>query len=130
MKTPGCCSCCGRDCFEVIEFFPPGHPLDGRARRLGPPLECAERVTLLLTDGTTADVTVCADCQDIDLAHLWRECLGAFRFEEDNRQALGVHPNPGVITFLNHVMQQVPVGVLGRRGWPEVLRSENGPAHR
>ena len=92
---PGICKVCGRPTHEIERQFPIGHPLVGRPVRggIGKHLEGVVKASLLLTNGTWADLIVHGGCVDkIDLPQLWNDILETFRFEEDNRVLIGAMP--------------------------------------
>ena len=60
-KLPGRCSVCDEPVFEVVQVWNDG-PMQGRARKFGPPLEGAKRATVVLTNGTRSDFTLCGTC--------------------------------------------------------------------
>jgi hypothetical protein len=58
MKRLGHCTICDTVVFEIVEQRPDGNPT-----KLGAPLPIARRVTLVLMDGSSADVTFCSACE-------------------------------------------------------------------
>ena len=92
---PGFCKVCGEPTHKIERQYPLDHPLVGRPMRggLGEPLADVVKASLLLTNGTWADLIVHRGCVDkIDLPQLWGDILETFRFEEDNRVLIGAMP--------------------------------------
>lgn len=118
---PGHCKLCGEPTHVIPVQYPIGHRLAGRPMRLGPALSGVVTASLLLTDGSTAPITVhrvCAEsCNGERLAQLWRDVLEGFRFESDNRDILGAKPlnRQQQITIDEQMLRLadvVPLGVL------------------
>ena len=77
-KVAGCCSKCDAEVFDVKRRDPATQmPL-----QLGPAHENAVRVTFVLMNGSTMDITFCADCADgltpSDYAPLWGRVMAAW----------------------------------------------------
>jgi hypothetical protein len=116
MKRPAHCTLCDEPVFEIIAYFPDGHPRAGQPRRIGKPMDKAVRLHLLLTGGTTAAVTLCDACEP-DLAEIWRRCLEAQADQQLNRVRYGVAPltprqQEQQTAELLALTRQVPLGVL------------------
>ena len=97
IRHPGFCKVCGEATHEIERQFPYDHPLAGRPTRggIGKPLADVVRASLLLTNGTYADLIVhrwCVKKIDGMLPQLWSDILETFRFEEDNRLLIGAMP--------------------------------------
>jgi hypothetical protein len=128
MKTQGHCSISGEPCFDIIETFAAGHPLAGQPRRIGAPHEDAVRVTLVLMDGTMADITVKQRYVPELYAHLpqiWRDVKARTRFDRKNHGAYGQrdfnaaqHATMDAWNLANN--DNVPLGVLAWRKWSDI----------
>ena len=101
-KTAGHCSKCNEKVFEIRNQ-------PGRAY-VGHPTADALCVSLLMLDGSTADVTVCEAClPELAVAELWREVILPAFAEEGS--------NPDFWSFMS---ENPPLGVLYVRPWAEV----------
>lgn len=126
MKRLGHCTLCDQQVFNIIATFPTGHPLAGRPRRLGKPMDNAVRLHLLLTGGTTVPVTLCDTCEP-DLKKIWRRCLEAMADQQCNRLKYGGAPltprqqeqQTGELLAL---ARQAPLGVLYQEKWSDAGR--------
>lgn len=115
-RKSGCCVLCDESVFEVGKLI-----VDGW------------RTHLLLTDGTTAAVTICDGCSEIEIGArmpaLWRRILAAFMFEAGLRGTVPSRPplTPDQIeterAHLLSLTRNVPVGVLCRERWSEVINA-------
>jgi len=131
MKRVGHCAISGEACYEVVETWPTGHALEGHPRKLGPPLADAAVVTLVLVDGTMADVTVKQRYVPEFYAHLpqvWRDIKARTRFDRKHHRALGqpdfndaqhAQMDAWNLTFNDNV----PLGVLA---WRLLRSAPNG----
>ncbi len=101
-KTAGHCSKCNKPVFEIRNQ--PGRTY------VGLPAADALCVSLLMLDGSTADVTVCREClADLIVPELWREVILPAFAEE------GANPK-----FWSFMSENPPLGVLYVRPWREV----------
>jgi hypothetical protein len=97
-------------------------------RRLGPPLDNALRVQLVLTNGSRGTVNVHAEClDDIDLWDVWQRVLTTnWREVSDDtyRGIAGLEPIVAPPALVTSTRQQfdglVPVGLLSSRPWSEI----------
>jgi hypothetical protein len=117
IKVVGCCSTCDKEVFEIIERFPPDSVLAGKPRRLGPPNEDAMRLEFVLASGESMDLTFCKACAEglsnEDYAELWQKVMRSWAAE------LGeLRPDWFVKMGDSGIL-----GEVGRRSWPEVMRS-------
>ncbi len=123
-KTVGSCTVCDEPVFEILTVYPNDHPLAGEPRSVGRPLDNALRATLVLTDGSTIDLTHCEDCE-LDLPHIWQKCLATFTYEDRTRVERGAQPMTEV-QRQNHRDQlvrlaaEIPLGLLYTRKWIEI----------
>ena len=121
-KIAGCCALCDKPLFEIIRKYTEG-PRTGEPADFGKPNPDARRVTFLLLDGTTTDMTFCESC-DTPLAQVWCRNMAAFAFEFENRS------NP--LTEKQYEQQRkdlvkladnIPLGVLSTRKWSDIWPS-------
>lgn len=114
-RKPDCCVLCDEPVFE-------------RGKLIS---DAAWRTHLLLTDGTTAAITICDGCSEAEICMpaLWRRILAAFMFEAGLR---GTMPSRPPLTpeqaeteraHLLSLTRNVPVGVLCRERWSEVINA-------
>ena len=99
---------------EVLALYVDG-PLAEHPRRLGPMLEHGTQVTLLLSDGSVADITLCLDCaQGLMPAMypaLWRSCIAR---SDLSLQLAHRSDNERRVAF-THLHSLWPIGQVGRR---------------
>ena len=118
MKKTGCCTLCDVEVYEVIDRHPSG-PYEGNPRTLGPPLANIRRPTFVLADGTTCQITFCAECEPTseNIPHIWNRVLEATMYEEVNKTAIGIgyrssEHQARVDDHHHHLVNAVPLGVL------------------
>jgi hypothetical protein len=94
----------------VFEILAPG--------RLGQPLENARRVTLVLLDGTHADVTFCTDCEVSakTLPRIHRILLEAWLGEGA--------PMAVRRKVMRSQLTNIPLGVLREESWRDAMKRE------
>lgn len=127
-RITGCCMICDEPMFEVLTFWTTAHPRAGEPRRLGAPADNAERVTFLLVDGSSCDLTVCSNCADgaeDRLPEIWAKAVGATARDEEQRAAIGARLLTPEQASANHasllqLIDNVPLGVLGRIKYTEL----------
>ena len=125
MKTPGNCSVSGEPCFDVLETWADGHPLAGTPKRLGKAHDTAMCVTLVLTDGTTAYITVHRDYLadlHLHLPAVWRACKERTLFDRKHHLAFGSPDfSPEQAAQMDEynlkMNDNVPLGVLCVERW-------------
>ena len=114
VKRSGCCTCCDDPVYEVREMYVEG-PLAEHPRRIGPMLEHGTQVTMLLTDGSTADVTMCLTCaqalRPAMYPALWRACVERAAL---SLRLAGRSDNDRRVT-LAHLRALWPMAQVGRR---------------
>src|SRR5574341_2292917 len=114
LKRAGCCTCCIEPVYEVRDTWADG-PLAGHPRRLGPMLDTGTQVTLLLSDGSQADVALCLDCarhlRPEFYSALWRACL---RRQDLSLELAGRSMNERKAA-LAHLRARWPLGRVGHR---------------
>ena len=123
----GCCILSGRRVFMVLSEFTTG-PREGEPDRLGLPYYEAWRVTLLLVDGSTTDVTVHEDyLEEIEgrLPELWRNALEAHAYERQNWEEAGARPftpdqTEKAYRDSESLINNVPLGVVKKERWRDV----------
>ena len=101
MKKLGCCTLCGMPVFDM----------DDRGLL---PLEEARRVTLILADGTTTDLTFCAGCE-----------VGPEQMPAIHRVMLeswAAEGGPDPVAQIDNI----PLGVIREEPWRDALRREAG----
>ena len=102
MKRPGYCTLCEK---QVFDFSP-----------VLKPLEIAWRVSFLMTDDTSADITFCDECLNIlpeNLEKIWEICLERFDYEEKQRGT----PSPEADAMISHLKDQHLVHEQTRIRW-------------
>lgn len=125
MKWYGLCSLCDVEVFEIEQYHTKGD-LTGMPCRPGKPKKNAWRTTYRLSDGTTCDLTLCAEhAQSVDFAQLWRRCIEAFRFENSHRKELGVDDSPKLIKRADALINQYEAmeitDIVETRPWRSVV---------
>lgn len=113
-KIAGCCSLCDAPCFEVLEVWAPHERNPGEPKRLGGPVDGAVRVTFLLFNGRTTDMTFCSGCaEDVNAAYypaLWRKNIAGWLREQKG------NPEKFKDEFENGLLCE-----LGRKTWEELV---------
>ena len=117
----GCCALTGQKVFDVLSTFTSG-PRKGDPDRLGPPRKVAWRLTILLIDGSTTNVTVCEDVlSDVEsrLAEMWRNVMEAHAFERANWKENGAKaftPEQVAKAYRDSykLSTNIPIGVMKR----------------
>lgn len=73
-KTYGCCVCCARPVYDILETIVEG-PQAGEAARLGLMQEHGTQVEIMLSDGSVCHFDFCVECathlRPEDLAAVW-----------------------------------------------------------
>lgn len=120
MKRPGHCTICETPVREIVSKHTKGK-LKGEPIRFGPWLENAWRVTYLLSDGSTCDITFCDEHLDADPAEIWGAVKERFLWEEENIAAerTAVQQN-AVEKELDRVLSLMIKKEAGRRMWKYV----------
>lgn len=134
MKILGCCTLCDGPIFEVTEQYGPGsHPLAGKPRRVGMPLDGTKRVTLLLANGNRTDVTLCEECEVTaeNLPRIHQRLRESWAYEGTNgkRENLGAMPLDLEQQWVTGRCQlsevdNVPIGILYQEPWVETIARE------
>lgn len=128
-RLTGRCVVSGEPCFEVLETWPAGHPSAGEPRRLGRPLPKALRVTLVLLDGTTTTVTVCADhLAEVTAAlpRVWHALCRKMRHDRKSHRELGqrdfnADQHAAADAANLRFIDNRPLGILCHERWSEVI---------
>ncbi len=123
MKRPGCCTLCEIPVREVVSKHTTGK-LKGEAIQFGPWLENAWRVTYLMSDGSTADITFCEGHLDGDCEEIRKSYTERFLWEEENRSLICPAAPPrtavqqhAVEKELDRVLNLKIEKEVGRRMW-------------
>jgi len=132
MKVTGSCVVSGEPCFVVTETYPLSHVLAGQPRKFGPPLDDACRVTLVLVDGTLADITVKQRYVPelyVHLAQVWRDIKARTRFDRKHHKAYGQpdfndEQHAKMDAWNLAFNDNVPLGVLAWRKWKDVINGD------
>lgn len=82
MKRPGHCTLCETPVREIVSKHTKGK-LKGEPIQFGPWKENAWRVTYLMSDGSTADITFCGEHLDGDFEEIRKIYTERFLWEED-----------------------------------------------
>jgi hypothetical protein len=128
MKQQGHCSVSGEPCFDIIETWDQSHPLAGQPRRIGAPHADAVRVTLVLADGTQADITVKHRYVPelyMSLPQVWREIKERTRFDRKQHRAyrqpdFNENQHAQMDAWNLAFNDNVPLGVLAWRKWSDI----------
>ena len=136
-KKLGCCSLCDKEVFEVIRRASRDCSFPRMILQVGKPLPEARRATVLLTGGSTMDLTLCGECKlDAEsLVEVWARVRAGWAQEGCNsyRKRYTKELNNGTIPDLTLAQQwttgrnqldiakQIPIGVLYEQSWQEVV---------
>lgn len=134
VKRLGCCLCCAEPIYEVRETRDqPEHPLHGHPTRLGPMLEHGTQVTLLMSDGSEADVSFCLPCAThLTPATYQRAWLACVERGDLSAQVMRRSPNARVVAYARALAVWPMAVVRWRRVNEEgraVLDRRRGMAH-
>ena len=118
VKLSGCCTLCDEPVFEVVARWQEGERHAGEPRRLGPPLDHARRITFLLLDGSTNDLTFCASCMEsltpAQYPAIWQKNLRSWQRE--------LNEKPGSsMTWLEKQFGNGLLCELVRKTWKELI---------
>lgn len=84
-KKAGCCTLCDEPCFEVISTWDAHERYPGEPKRLGKVVGDATRISYMLLDGRSCDLTFCEDCaQTVNQTHyveIWEKVCRTWRRE-------------------------------------------------
>ena len=128
MKRPGCCTLCEKPGREVVSKHTKGK-LKGETIQFGPWMDNAWRVTYLMSDGSTADMTFCEEHLDGDFEEIRKIYTDRFLWEEDP-EIRALKGNPARTAVQQHAVEKELDRVLnlkikqevGRRMWKYVER--------
>lgn len=118
MKKLGCCTACGREVYEIVRRFPSDHAYAKEPIEVGKPIDAVIK-TLLLTDGSTMDLTYCPDC-DVNFSRDWRTVLDAWAREmsDEYRKNLGlnvIEDKEPYLSWFRTMLGNLPIAVIGER---------------
>ncbi len=129
-KRLGLCSICDCRIADFSATYPQGHFCAGEPSKADRPHDAAVRVTLILSSGSTMDITVCGPCDrfvETGLAVLWKRILLGFKYESSNEfregmrlKAYTAEQRITVNSWLREMTRIIPLGVLYRRNWKDV----------
>ena len=118
MKKAGCCTLCDAEVYEAVTRHTSG-PYEGNIRDVGPALENMRKLTFVLTDGTTCQMTFCAECEPTpeNMPLIWKRVLEATMYEETNKFKIGIRfrspeHQDRIDAFHRKLVTTVPLGVL------------------
>jgi len=118
VKKIGCCTSCGKEVYEITKRFPSDHPYAKEPVSVGKPIDAVTR-TLLLTDGSTMDLTYCSECE-VNFSKDWRTVLNAWAREmtDEYRENIGLgkieNKEPYRIWF-EKMLMILPIAVIGEK---------------
>ena len=123
MKRPGHCTLCESPVREIVSKHTKGK-LKGEVIQFGPWLENAWRLTYLMSDGSTADITFCEEHLDGDFEEIRKVYTERFLWEED-KEIRALKGNPERTAVQQHAVEKELDRVLnlkiekevGRRMW-------------
>lgn len=123
----GCCVLSGEKVFDVLSTFTRG-PRSGDPDRLGPPHTNAWRLTVLLIDGSTTNVTVHEDVLpdvELRLSEMWHNVMEAHAFERENWKDNGAKaftPEQVRKAYKDSykLVHNVPIGIMKKERWSDL----------
>ena len=129
-KLLGHCSICDVQVAEITHQYPQSHPYAGDPMRLGKFYDNALRATLVLTNGSMMDVTICSDCEsslETSTLQIWDRVVAGWKLEisDKHRVLLNLKPytesqKEDVNLWFVTACGEPPVGVLCVRPWKDV----------
>jgi hypothetical protein len=137
IKKLGCCTLCDEEVFEITRRAPRESSFSREPLSVGRPLPGSRRDSLVLTNGSTMDLTFCANCRPTaeNLPKIWRKCRASLAREgmNDYRERYTRELDSGTMTQLSlgqqwitgkfqlDLAKTIPLGVLNRQPWREVV---------
>jgi hypothetical protein len=137
IKKLGCCTLCDEEVFEITRRAPRDGPFSREPIAVGRPLPGSRRDSLVLTNGSTVDLTFCESCKPTaeNLPVIWKKCRASLAREgkNDYRERYTKELDSGNMTQLDLCQQwitgkfqldlakTIPLGVLSKRAWQEVV---------
>lgn len=123
-KRAGHCSNCDAQVFTIVA----ADPVTGAPTKIGGPLENAWRVTYAMADGSTCDMTFCADCKDRAgepdvVVRVWRRALDAFAIEIDRPDV----PAQTLAAVAALADENRPLGMINARKWLDEVAAPQRP---
>ncbi len=129
-KKLGCCTICDTLIAPVIVTFPSDHPYAGEPRKIGRPFDDSIRLVIILTDGSTIDVTVCKECAvtaEDNLCLIWRKIVAGWAREtsDEHRMLIGAKAytkkeRSDVNKWKAKILKHIPIGILCKTNWKDV----------
>ena len=135
-RAAGCCAVCHTPIQEVVaRTSRDADVLPGTPIAFGDVLSGAQRLTLVLASGRTANLSICGDCdlQPADYPAVWQGILRAQCLESDNVHRERMRRGMGAsISDLSEAEQwlhlqnwlslrdDVPLGILARQAWEDL----------
>lgn len=129
-KLIGCCSLCDKEVAEILQRYPQGHLYVGEPVRIGKFFEDARRATLILTNGSQMDITVCQNCAEelpTSLCKLWVKIVSAWKLETTDAHRVAINASAytekqrlEVDKWFQTASKEPPVGVLKIENWKDI----------
>lgn len=118
MKKLGCCTSCGKEVYEILRRYPSDHPYAKEPTQVGKPIDAVKK-TLLLTDGSTMELTYCPDCE-VNFSKDWRTVLDAWArdMSDEYRSNIGVEPIKDIAKYMqwfDKILMTLPIAVIGEK---------------
>lgn len=118
MKKIGCCTSCGKEVYEITRCFPSDHPYAKEPTEIGKSIDAVTK-TLLMTDGSTMDLTYCPDCP-VNFSKDYRTVLDAWAREIDDeyRKNVGlskIENKKSYVEWFSKMLTNLPIAILGEK---------------
>ncbi len=132
-KLLGHCPICNTLIADIKSQYPQGHPYAGEPRQLERFHDGTLRATLVLTNGSLMDITICAACEPVltdKFVFLWKRVVEGWKLEisDKHRQLLGSKPysidqRTQVDKWFVDACKEPPVGVLCIKPWKDIVNA-------
>lgn len=129
-KLLGHCSICDAQVAEFTHQYPQSHPYAGEPTRLGEFHDDALRATLVLTNGSMMDVTICTECEPLletSILKIWDQVVAGWKLEisDEHRVLINLKPytesqREDVNLWFKTACGEPPMGVLCVRPWKDI----------
>lgn len=118
MKKIGCCTSCDKEVYEITRRFPSGHPYEREPIEIGKPIDAVTR-TLLMTDGSTMDLTYCPSCET-NFVEDYKKVLEAWAREmtdeyRENTGSQKIENKEPYEKWFKSMLVNLPLAVLGEK---------------
>lgn len=118
VKHLGCCTSCSKEVYEITRRYPLDHPYAKEPLQTGKSINAVIK-TLLMTDGSSMDLTYCPDCK-VNFSKDYRTVLDAWAREMTDEYRINVgmaviENKEKYIDWFAKMLVNLPLAVLGEK---------------